>query len=147
MHDLFGKPPWYAAGLAFECVQCGRCCQGPEEGYVWVTDEEIARIAKVLGLSETQMRRQYVVRVGHRQSLKEAQPSKDCIFLESSDRAGPRCRIYSVRPVQCRTWPFWDGNVATPGDWARAGIRCKGINRGKLFPFEEIESRRKRTQE
>ena len=38
------EKPWYASGLAFECTQCGDCCSGPEEGYVWVTPEEPSRV-------------------------------------------------------------------------------------------------------
>ena len=25
------------------------------------------------------------------------------------------CSIYGVRPLQCRTWPFWPENLASPG--------------------------------
>ena len=41
---LFHRQPWYAGGLAFECTQCGQCCAGPNEGYVWVNDAEVARL-------------------------------------------------------------------------------------------------------
>ncbi len=47
--------------------------------------------------------------------------------------------IYSVRPNQCRTWPFWPSNLKNPGDWNKAAQKCPGINRGKLYSFEEIE--------
>ena len=40
---------WYAAGLRFECVQCGHCCSG-DPGYVWVNRETIGRIAAFLGV-------------------------------------------------------------------------------------------------
>ena len=39
---------WYKDGLRFTCTQCGDCCSGPE-GYVWVNDEELAKIAEFLG--------------------------------------------------------------------------------------------------
>jgi Fe-S-cluster containining protein len=35
--------------LNFTCTQCGNCCSG-EPGYVWVTKEEIRRIAEFLSL-------------------------------------------------------------------------------------------------
>ena len=38
------EPTWYQDGLAFECTRCGACCTGAP-GYVWVNDEEIARLA------------------------------------------------------------------------------------------------------
>jgi Fe-S-cluster containining protein len=139
--------PWYAAGLAFECGQCGQCCSGPEEGYVWVTRSEIAAIAKYLGISAKEMRRRYVRKVARRFSLNEKHPGNDCIFLERRDGEGPGCAIYPVRPTQCRTWPFWDGNLVNVSSWSIAGIRCKGINRGRLVEYDEIEDRRRRTRE
>src|SRR5204863_9053608 len=44
-HDS-GEP-----GLRFKCTMCGNCCTGPE-GYVLVTDEEIAALAKRLGMTD-----------------------------------------------------------------------------------------------
>ncbi len=143
------QSPWYVAGLAFECVGCGRCCAGPAEGYVWVTDEEIAAIAEHLDMSEEETRLKYVRRVGRRHSLVERKDSKDCIFLtpDSRGEGGRGCRIYPVRPTQCRTWPFWPHNVSSPDGWAVAGRRCPGINRGeRLFTQDEIEEQVKATR-
>jgi hypothetical protein len=136
------KPPWYAAGLAFECVCCGNCCAGPEEGYVWVTPAEIAAIARHLGLSERHFRRRYVRRAGGRFSLIERGDNRDCIFLAGDGEGRRRCTIYPVRPRQCRTWPFWNTNLATAESWALAGMRCPGINRGAIVPCDEIDAQR-----
>ncbi len=133
--------PWYVAGLAFECTQCSRCCAGPEEGYVWAKDEEIAAAAKFLRMSEKSFRDRYVRKIGKRYSFIEKE-NKDCCFLGTGG-----CRIYDVRPTQCRTWPFWESNIDTPDDWAEAGRRCLGINRGTLFSPEEINKQARRTQE
>ncbi|MFW6061920.1 MAG: YkgJ family cysteine cluster protein [Planctomycetota bacterium] len=138
--------PWYIAGLAFECTECGRCCQGPEEGFVWATDDELDAIAKHLNMSPAAFRKKYVRKVGRRRSLKEKHPSHDCIFLRPSKEGG-LCEIYPVRPTQCRTWPFWRSNLMSPYAWGLAGERCPGINRGKLFSFEEIEERANATRE
>ena len=140
------KEPWYAAGLAFECVQCGRCCAGPEEGYVYVTREEIDAIARHLGISPEKMRRKFVRRAGLRFSLIEKRGCNDCIFLKAASEGGAQtCRIYPVRPTQCRSWPFWPINLAGPDSWSRAATRCGGINRGRLYSCEEIEDMRKAT--
>ncbi|HUT01214.1 MAG TPA: YkgJ family cysteine cluster protein [Phycisphaerae bacterium] len=144
---LYAKTPWYLGGLAFECAQCGRCCQGPEEGYVWVTRDDIEAIAAHLRIPVDQMDRKYVRKVGWRYSLVERADNRDCIFLEADGDGRILCRIYSVRPVQCRTWPFWTTNLTTPEEWAGAGLRCPGINRGKLFDYDHIEVRRRGTRE
>mgnify|MGYP000017521560 FL=1 len=131
--------PWYINGLAFECLQCGNCCAGPAEGYVWVTQEDIVRIAEYLGISEKEMRRRYVRKVGGRFSLVEQKKTKDCIFLENSKNGRRRCLIYPVRPIQCQTWPFWPMNLIDPDAWCQAGKRCPGINRGNIHDYEEIK--------
>ena len=144
---LTKKPPWYSAGLAFECQQCGRCCAGPIEGYVWVSDEDVRAIAARLGLSEQQMRARHVRKVGRRQSLREDARTKDCIFLQTDGPDGRGCAIYEFRPIQCRTWPFWATNLVSPDAWAMAQLRCAGINRGPVHCVEHIEGRRDATRE
>ena len=134
--------PWFVMGLAFECQECGRCCCGPEEGYVWATEEEMGKIADFLEMSKEDFFAKYVRKIGTRYSLIEDKTTKDCIFVKDG-----KCSVYSVRPTQCRTWPFWPSNLYTPEDWGYAGLRCDGINRGKLFSQEEIIDQASRTEE
>jgi Fe-S-cluster containining protein len=145
LSDAQNNCPWYAAGLAFECSGCGGCCAGPEEGYVWATETEIAAIADFLGITEKQMYRDHARKVGRRFSLREVKKTKDCIFLKPDGHGGRGCSIYPVRPTQCRTWPFWPMNLRTPEDWSLAGLRCPGINRGPRFDIEAIEVRRQKS--
>lgn len=126
--------PWYVAGLAFECSECGRCCSGPEEGYVWATPKELDTIAEHMDMTAAKFRKEFVRRVGFRFSLVENPPSHDCVFLHKG-----KCTIYEVRPTQCRTWPFWAGNIESPEEWAWAGRRCEGINRGNLHDVAHIQ--------
>jgi uncharacterized protein len=131
------KDPWYHPGLCFECAQCGRCCSGPGEGYIWVTAEEAERIARHLNISESELRGRYLKRVGWRMSIIEEDATKDCIFLRTSN--GVRgCAIYDVRPNQCRTWPFWKQNLDNPASWQAASQRCAGMNRGREYTPREI---------
>jgi Fe-S-cluster containining protein len=133
---------WYIGGLAFECVQCGRCCSGPGEGYIWITRPEIELIAEFLNISIGELRRGYLKRVGVRMTIIEHSKTRDCIFLQqSSSRRG--CSIYPVRPSQCRSWPFWSENLASISSWTKTGQKCPGINRGKKYSFEQIEEIRK----
>ena len=74
-------------------------------------------------------------RVRNRYSLIE-RPGGDCIFWDKA--AG--CTVYSARPVQCRTWPFWPENIATPEDWAHVMCVCPGSGRGRWFSLEEIQA-------
>jgi len=134
--------PWYIGGLHFECMQCGSCCSGPGAGYIWVARPEIEIIANFLKISVGQLRRKYLRRVGLRTTIIEQSGTKDCIFLRESN-GRKICMIYSVRPSQCRTWPFWPNNLTGPNTWSKAAQKCSGINRGRLYSYEEIEKIRR----
>jgi Fe-S-cluster containining protein len=136
------KGPWYVGGLHFGCAHCGRCCSGPGEGYIWVTRREIELIADYLRIPITRLRSDYLKRVGLRLSIVEDVATKDCIFLTRID-GERKCRIYPVRPNQCRTWPFWPSNLTNTNVWNEAARRCAGVDRGRLYSFEEIEKIRK----
>ena len=90
------------------CEACGgHCCTG-ETGYIWTKYEEIDAIASFLQLSIEEFATRYLRKVKHRYSLIEKQLAPDnfaCIFFDESKK---RCSIYPVRPLQCRTFPFWE---------------------------------------
>jgi len=124
---------WFAKGLRFECTGCGRCCtQGP--GYVWVTDEEIGAIARRLGMPLARFRAQYVMDVGGSSSLVERPGDFRCVFLGE----GERCTIYDIRPLQCRTFPFWPENLANRPGWEELREYCEGIDRGPQWSASQI---------
>jgi uncharacterized protein len=126
---------WYAAGLAFRCTRCGNCCTGAP-GFVWVTSGELAGIAKLRGESFEEAEHLYTRVCGKRRSLRE-RTNGDCVFWDRE--AG--CTIYPVRPRQCRTWPFWQSNVATAEAWEETRQRCPGAGQGELISVEEITRR------
>ena len=128
---------WYQDGLRFRCTQCGNCCTGAP-GFVWVNEEEVAAIADHRGLSRTETEAVYTRPEGRGRSLKE-KANGDCVFY---DRA-QGCTVYPARPPQCRTWPFWESNVATPEDWQATCQSCPGSGQGDLIPVEEITRRLK----
>ncbi|MEE2936837.1 MAG: YkgJ family cysteine cluster protein [Planctomycetota bacterium] len=132
------KLPWYADGLRFECSQCGDCCTG-EPGYVWVDQDEIAAMAVQMQIDPENFERKFVRRVGRDKSLIEY-PDGDCILLDPRTR---KCTVYAARPIQCRTWPFWDSNLKKKKDWKETCEVCPGSGTGRLYTFEEIEAARK----
>jgi len=130
---------WYAAGLSFTCTQCGNCCSG-DPGYVWATKEEVRRIAAFLGRPDGWLDDRHLRRVGFKYSLTE-KPDGDCIFLKRADGKS-MCSIYPVRPLQCRTWPFWTQNLESAKAWNDAHQKCPGMNNGTHYTFVQIESLR-----
>ena len=131
------KRPWYRDGLAFECTGCGDCCSGAP-GFVWVDDSEIAALAMEMTLHVDEFEHQFVRQVGMQKSLVEY-PDGDCIFLHPETR---KCTVYAARPMQCRTWPFWNGNLRSLSDWKKTCDVCPGSGQGKLYSLAEIEIRR-----
>ena len=142
MKSVVKKTPWYVSGLHFECQQCGRCCSGPSEGYIWVAKPEIKLIADFLKIKPEQLRQKYLRRVGLRTTVIEQAGTKDCVFLRKNNDQ-KKCMIYPVRPSQCRIWPFWPDNLANADAWNKAAQRCSGINRGRFYSFEEIKKIKK----
>jgi Fe-S-cluster containining protein len=132
--------PWYRDGLRFICTGCGDCCTG-EPGYVWVNRAEIAALAAALGLSADDFQRRCLRTVGSRKSLIE-RPGGDCILLDPQSR---QCQVYQLRPRQCRTWPFWPSNLASPAAWQETSRRCRGCNRGPHVPLADIVAQKEQT--
>ena len=136
--DGESKGPWYRDGLKFECTQCGACCSG-EPGYVWVDQSEIDAMAEVMELESDEFEKRFVRQVGTDRSLTEY-PDGDCILLDPETR---KCTVYHARPIQCRTWPFWDSTLKKKKDWKETCEVCPGAGTGRLYTFKEIEKARK----
>lgn len=91
------------------CSSCGgHCCTG-ESGYIWLKRREIEEISDFLDISVENFAIMYLKRVKHRYTLieyrREEQNDFACIFFDDKIKG---CSIYPVRPLQCRTFPFWD---------------------------------------
>ncbi len=135
MTDLLAEKPWYQDGLQFSCTGCGNCCTGPA-GYVWVSEEEIVRIAEFRNQSVGEIRIFHTRLVGAKVSLTEF-ANGDCTFFDGKTR---KCSIYAARPTQCRTWPFWRSNLRSPEAWDQMCQTCPGAGHGKLVPLEQIDA-------
>ncbi len=137
------RPPpwsdaWFKDGLRFECTGCGRCCTGAS-GYVWVSERDVSRLAARFGVCLDDFGRKYLRRFGDRYALLESGRDGACVFLTSD-----RCGVYEDRPDQCRSFPFWEQNLASPAAWTRAAEECEGIREdAPLLSREEIDSRRR----
>jgi Fe-S-cluster containining protein len=135
--SLVMSEPWYKDGLRFTCTRCGHCCTG-EPGYVWVEDDDLAAIAQKRGETLDEVKALYARWTPLGRTLRE-KSNGDCVFYDREQG----CTIYEVRPPQCRTWPFWESNVATPQTWQRTCDVCPGSGQGELISVEEITRRLK----
>ena len=125
--------PWYAEGLRFECQpDCGQCCVNHGDyDYVYFDGDDLQQLARFLGLTVAEFKERYTEMDEGQPVLRMDQPR--CPFLE-----GTRCTVYPVRPTQCRTFPFWDNNLASRASWKRLREFCPGIDRGAVHPLRVI---------
>lgn len=126
--------PWYRDGLKFECTLCGRCCRC-DPGIVWLSAEECRRIADFLNVQEDMLIRDFLIECEHGFVMRE-KIDMSCIMLQ-----GNRCSIYPVRPLQCRSYPFWPEILKSRESWLSEAARCPGINRGHRWSFKEIREK------
>jgi Fe-S-cluster containining protein len=104
---------------------------------VFLSPGDLRRLAASLAMPESSFIQVYCrwIREGEREhlSLKE-RANFDCIFWKEG------CTVYQVRPLQCRTFPFWPRNLDSPEDWERVSRECPGAGRGDLHEAKEIEA-------
>lgn len=101
------KEGFYYTFDSSKCEKCkGKCCTG-ESGYIWINDDEISNLSKFLNLNKDEFKNRYLDKFGIRYSIKEAKYKNGfrCVFF---DETKLNCSIYEYRPIQCKTFPFWD---------------------------------------
>jgi len=115
--------------LRFECqAGCTDCCTRP--GFVYVNQADIDRAAAFVGISPDEFERRYIYRT--RRKIRLRRPRRlYCYFL-----ADGRCGIHAVKPVQCRTYPFWPELIESKREWRRQARVCPGIGKGPLVNIQ-----------
>jgi Fe-S-cluster containining protein len=114
------------AALRFECQPgCIRCCD--THGFVYLTEQDLLRMAAYVGLTPAEFEARYVFRTRHLLRLRKPR-QKQCPFL-----SGRGCNVHPVKPVQCRVYPFWPEYVENRDIWEYEGRhKCPGIGKGEL---------------
>lgn len=122
--------------MRFECTGCGACCRGRGNYWVEASRTEQRRIQRFLGVTWRWFRRRYVAVYEDATEGLRWQGNR-CVFLDKYDR----CRIYPVRPTQCRTYPFWPEVTGSRRSWQAAARECEGIGRGAIIPLAQVRAR------
>jgi Fe-S-cluster containining protein len=126
---------FYHEGLCFSCTRCSACCRH-DPGYVFLSGNDVRLLAEGLQMEYTEVMEKYcrwVPSSGEEKqlSLKE-KTGFDCIFWQDG------CKVYKYRPLQCRTFPFWQSTLSTRQAWE--SLSCPGIGNGMLRSREYIET-------
>ena len=137
-------PEWPPALFDFKCTGCGKCCAAPG-GDVWMSASEVTAAATALGLARAAFVAQFVesqragwctIRLRDGRAGEGLLGAKPCALLGPD---GKTCTIYSARPKQCSTFPFWPGVIDSRKSWDEEALRpwpfwtplvggCEGIN-------------------
>jgi Fe-S-cluster containining protein len=131
MHSEF-----WQQGLPFSCQQCSACCRH-KPGFVFLSKLDIINLLKHFAIDFSTFLAKFSktvdVGTGYVLSLKE-NDQYDCILWQDGG-----CTAYSVRPVQCRTYPFWQGIIDDQDSWLEEATDCPGIGTGPVIPPEKIQ--------
>jgi uncharacterized protein len=118
-----------AQALRFQCQPgCTACCT--QRGFVWLTEEDLARAAEFLGMTPRAFERRYVYRTSRRLRLRVPRDA-NCHFLRDGG-----CSIHAVKPTQCRIFPFWPELVESRREWRKAAKFCPGLDQGPLVQIQ-----------
>ena len=106
---------------------------------------DIKRLLAATGLDLKTFQERYLREVNlsgiQRISLIE-KPNFDCIFWEKDG-----CSVYHYRPMQCRSYPFWSGNLVSAHTWEQLKSSCPGVGVGRLHSRREIDRWLRRAEE
>lgn len=97
--------------IPFDCLACGACCL--HAGGVLLLDQDVARLAGHLGLTEDEVRIRFTRDGEHLRTKGRDDPA--CVFLE-----GTRCTVYQARPQVCQDYPV--GGAACLRERTRMGL-------------------------
>ena len=117
-------------GIYFECQQCGNCCTGAP-GIVRISDTEISAAADFLKTTINNFKTDCLYQYKGEYAIREHEDGR-CLFYEN------RCRIYPVRPLQCKAFPFWLKVFRSEESFYRFKKECPGIGQGKLYSKSDI---------
>lgn len=138
---------YHKTPVRFKCTQCSQCCYGGKYAYVRASTQEIENIILFMNIEAEIFRNDYLIKLvdhGYGIRMKQSLIAKavgkkgHCMLLNEDGK----CSVYHVRPIQCRTYPFWPEILISEEKWNSEVNRCEGINRGDIVDIEHIENQK-----
>lgn len=134
------KMCFYKNGLNFECQRCSFCC-GHSPGFVYLSKRDLLALCEFFKMSVREFVEKYCrwadYYYGDEVLALLEKKNYDCILWENG------CSAYSARPIQCSTYPFWSWMIKDKETWNDCAKDCPGMNKGKLWTFDEIEKNKR----
>ena len=122
-------------GIKFSCQSSGNCCVSMgNHGYVYLSKDDLNTLAIFFNQNKNEFKKKYCKITNGFIHLKEFKKNKgNCLFLINN-----RCSVYKARPIQCRTWPFWNENMNAKTWNKEIALFCPGIGKGRKYTKENI---------
>ena len=115
--------------MRFQCQSgCTKCCE--QQGFVYLTEDDIPRLASYVGMDPDDFERRYVYRTKNLRRLRVPRHAQ-CVFLKEDG-----CSVHPAKPLQCSTFPFWPELVDSKREWLKPARWCPGIGQGPLVNIE-----------
>ncbi|HEY3744421.1 MAG TPA: YkgJ family cysteine cluster protein [Bryobacteraceae bacterium] len=115
--------------MRFECqAGCTKCCE--QQGFVYLTEGDIPRLAKFLKMTQAAFEKRYVYRTRHLRRLRVPRHAQ-CEFLKDGG-----CSVHPAKPLQCAAFPYWPELVGDKRNWKNTGEWCPGIDKGPLVQIQ-----------
>lgn len=112
--------------MRFTCQPgCTKCCD--QKGFVYLTEADVEKAARYVGMEQGEFEARYVYRTRHLRRLRKPR-DRQCAFLGAEG-----CGIHPAKPTQCRLFPFWPDLLADRKLWRQTGEWCPGIGQGPLI--------------
>ena len=122
-------------GIKFSCQNSGNCCVSRgNHGYVYLSKDDLNKLANLFNQNKNEFKKKYCKITNGFIHLKEFIKNKgNCLFLINN-----RCSVYRARPIQCRTWPFWNENMNAKTWYKEIALFCPGVGKGRRYTKESI---------
>src|SRR5438067_7358312 len=115
--------------MRFECQPgCTKCCE--QQGFVYLTESDIPRLAAFLGMAVDAFEHRYVYRTRNLRRLRVPRHAQ-CEFLKDGG-----CSVHEAKPLQCAAFPYWPELVGNKKNWTKTGEWCTGIGKGELVQIQ-----------
>jgi Fe-S-cluster containining protein len=123
--------------VLFECNKCGLCCGDTKEKsrHILLLESEATLISTETCLTTPDFTEKITGKDPYSYEMKKTLGGK-CLFLKNN-----QCRIYGLRPLICRFYPFeLKFNPAKDQHVFNFTVECPGISKGKRMTVKDFEA-------
>jgi Fe-S-cluster containining protein len=118
--------------MRFTCQPgCTRCCT--QKGWVYLSAEDVPRLAAFLGIAEDELERRHLYSTKNTRRLRMR--GGQCPFLTAEG-----CSVHPAKPTQCRLFPFWPELIEDNKELKATAEWCPGLGKGDLVPVETLKA-------